>query len=474
MNNGVNFPTVIRKRVNVKSFSGGYFKGGNSKLSGVENCELSYNFNYFDGTLRRGATVTQYNVFNNNIIFGGSVQNIYFYPYYDHENDCRDDRVLVYASDGYLYSSPMGGDFMVHSEYKFKSAPNAISYNYLDNDVMLISHEEDGLFILSKNTLTKVEGAPAITSLCIHNERLFVTVAGKGTSLWFSDDFDPTNWSISLEEAGFIDFSNSNGKLLRVVSFLGSVYVFAEHGISRVTAYADQTEFTVDNLFCSQGKIYGNSVTVCGDFIVLLTTSGFFKFNGIDTVKILGEYDTMLGDIQNSNVKGVFRGTELYFKVRLYVANRINDVVLVYDVIKNNSYLMLNFGVLDMCFAGGRMNGVWATSSRFGISVCLISPNIYQTKVEKYWKSPPFDLGIKGKNKRLTRLSLYTKTEVTLTVTADNKKLVYNLKGGGQEVVKPALKGEYFTFELLTTNKDPEIYDLNIDVEYVKEGDYVY
>ena len=97
----------------------------------------------------------------------------------------------------------------------------------------------------------EVLDAPKISSMALHYERLFATVDGEKNSVWFSDDLDPTNWSMSLDEAGFIELIDERGALLKVVSFLDYIYIFREYGISRLTAYGDQTSFSVSNLFVS-------------------------------------------------------------------------------------------------------------------------------------------------------------------------------------------------------------------------------
>ena len=470
MNNRVNFPTVIRKTVTVNSFSHGISKGVNKRLAGIDNLITSYNFDYSDGSLKPGVSIAPWGAFNARALSGVIMNAIYFYPYYNHQVGAREDRVVIYASDGYLYVSKLNGTFVKLGAIHFKTKPQAIPYNYLDNDVMLFSSPENGLAILHAEELTLVENAPPITSLCIHNERLFVTVSGEGNSLWFSDDFNPTNWAISLDEAGFIEFADNKGKLLRVVSFLGSVYAFREYGITRVNAFANQNEFTADNLFGSQGKIIGSSITDCGDYIVMLTSTGFYKFNGLDAVKILGEYDQNVLGAQNDNAKGVLHGTTLYFRLNMNIEGKTENVVLVYNTIEKTSYLIRGITVKDFCFAWQDVNEVLViTSGSYEIYYFTTS---IDNNLDKTWKSSLSDFGIKGKNKRLASVSLYTENYVKLIVYADSQKCVYELDGKGVFEVRPGLKGEYFGIEISTHLPFVEVLVLTVTVEYVKGESY--
>ena len=116
--------------------------------------------------------------------------------------------------------------------------------------------------------------------MCVHGERLFLTDSSNHNSLWFSDDFDPTNWNVSLSEAGFIDMIGEKGRLLKVISFGGYIYVFRSYGITRVTAYGNQKSFSVADLFVSSGKIRGESITVCGDCVLFFASDGYTVSTG--------------------------------------------------------------------------------------------------------------------------------------------------------------------------------------------------
>lgn len=127
--------------------------------------------------------------------------------------------------------------------------------------------------IYDGTAVTGVEDAPPVTSMCAHGERLFLTDAD-GDAVWFSDDFDPANWNVSLSEAGFIDFGGAGGRVLKAVSFGGYVYVFKSYGISKVYAYGEQNSFSASEIFVSSGKIRGDSITVCGNCILFSRPTG--------------------------------------------------------------------------------------------------------------------------------------------------------------------------------------------------------
>ncbi len=464
------YPTVMRKRITVKSFSKGMKGLLDEKIADLSTAKFAYNFDFSDGVLKRGVGIKNFNTFNlsslgNLIAFG-----IYYYKKFNHETQVFDERIIFYMSDKRLYSaSASGGSFIKISDVIFQEKPLAICYNYLDSDVMIFANSYGDIYMLNDLTLEKIEGAPSVTSLCVHKERVFITTSGEATSLWFSDDFDPTNWSISLTEAGFIDFHDEYGKLLKVVSFLDYVYVFREYGISRVVAYGDQEDFSVDNLFGKFGKLYGESVTDCGDFIIMLTSAGIFRFNGLDTSKILTEYDEYLYDVDNSLAKGVYVDNVLYLNVIMRFDGRLNNVVLVYDPIKNYSYITKRISIKDIAHFGGNINRAVCVLNDGKTPYQLCKDGMLAgTPLVKEWISPFTDFGVTSKRKRLYKLSLYSLEEITLTIQTESKKRVYTISGGGVSEVYPALQGERFKISIKSLTESPQICNLSVYVEYVK------
>lgn len=470
MYHSAKYPTVIRKRITVKSFVSGMQSPCDEKISDLSTAKLSYNFDQSSGVLKKGVGLSKFNTFTTSKLSGLSILGVYFYKRYNADLEKTEEKIVYYCSDKCLYlANAHGGSFQKISDVTFEEKPTAVSYDYLDSDVMLFASKMGETYYLDDTKLVKIDGAPKITSLCVHKERIFVTTEGEGTSLWFSDDFDPTNWIVSLTEAGFIDFQGEYGKLLKVLSFLDYVYVFREYGISRVVAYGNQEEFSTDAIFGKQGKIYGGSVTNCGDFIVMLTSAGIFRFNGLDTVKILSEYDDYLKDINNDDAKGVFHDNKLYLSVKMKFGNNVEKVLIVYDVSKKSSYIARNLKITDFEFFGGTINKTVCVLNGENLPFYFDeSGAISNVPLIKEWISPYQDFGVNCKLKRLYKLSLYTLQRLTLTIECDNKKMVYVFQGGGIQEIYPALQGERFRISIKSATLDPEICNLSVFVEYVK------
>lgn len=203
-------------------------------------------------------------------------------------------------------------------ERQFEETPEALNYRLNGEDVMIFCSGKDKMRVYNGvDTPTVIDDAPALSSICVHGERLFATSPDTLNTLWFSDDLDPTNWNISLDEAGFVEMADENGALLKVLSFFNYVYVFRSYGITRFYATGEQSRFSLMHLFVSSDRIIGDTVCVCGDRILFLTQRGLFDFDGSGTVKILDRLSGLFEGEDNSQARAAYFGGKYFLACRL-------------------------------------------------------------------------------------------------------------------------------------------------------------
>lgn len=465
----VRYPSVSKRKVSVNSFSNAMKGTLKQKCSDLSRARMIYNFDCSDGVLKKGVGVTLYVDYITVNVSGLNALGIYEYIRFNQEINDYENIIVYYMDDKRLYWVHAEGEIVnLIADVVFESKPTVISYNYLDKDVLLISSKLSGLYYLDGTNLIKIEDAPEITSLCLHKERIFATSGGDAKSLWFSDDFNPTNWAISLDEAGFINFSDKLGKLIKVISFLDSVYVFREYGITRVVAYGDQEEFIADNLYGNYGRIFGNSVTECGDFIIMLTTAGIYSFNGLNATKILSEYDQLLYNVDNENAKGVYYNGRVYLKVNINYGVGPRSVILLYDVNKKSSYITYGLDVEDFCFFGGTVNKVLTVKGQCETGMFNFSGQFYDTPLISSWESEKCDFSLPDVLKRLYKITVYAKGNVTIAIENEAKRLTYNLVSGRVNEFYPSLSGYAFKIFIVSKEVGSEISNLCAYISYVR------
>ncbi|MBO4262799.1 MAG: hypothetical protein J5903_03330 [Clostridia bacterium] len=444
----------------------GVDNSAHGNAGGALYAEGSYNFDMNDGSLRQGLGAE----YAYNLSLPEKCVALYFYRR-DDALSGEDDRIIILGTSGKLYQKKISsGSFAQISGVTFSSRPIGVCYNYNGEDVMIFANADDGAYVYDGSAITPIPSAPPITSACIHYERLFATSDG-GKTLWFSDDFDPANWSISLTEAGFIDLGGFRGELLKAVSFLDHVYVFRSYGITRVSAYGDQTQFSVSDLFVSSGKILRDSITFCGDRIIFAATDGFYVFDGISATRILGGLDGTV-NFSKEEIKGKFFNGKAYFTVYVKRGNSNIRSVLVYDLKSGSYYLSEGHVVYDIELIDGRsvydlyfLSTAGTRLYRFNSSGKNLSTSLY-----KRWKSKACDFGVRKSNKIMTELSLYTETDITVTVDNGTQSAAYAICGGkGRKTVRPNIKGENFSVEIFCGGAEANVSGLTMKFAYYDE-----
>jgi len=417
----MDIPSRQRYRKRVGAFMNVDLKHDKSVI-GFSTAARCYNFDVNSGALRAG-----YGIESHHIVPEGALR-FWAFRYYSESAGEYIDQYIFQDKRGMLsfYDSSTGKTrYMSGFAYEPMSAVN---YRLKSKDVLLMSCEGMHLYVWDGKMLTEYSDTPIISSMALHYERLFVTSSHEPTKVFFSDDLDPTNWSIGLNEGGFIELLDERGYLNKVVSFGSYLYIFREHGISRVTAFADQSEFSVLNLFVTAGRIYPESIVKCGSCIMFLATDGLYMFDGYECRKVLTELD------------GLFSGTvgaaEFYNgKYYLSFAADFGDgeiigcengsftcnALLVFDITSGEYSLArgMDISFIGACTYRGEDFLAACDGIRGGVITrcgCRFGEELY-----KLWISPPYDFGMPDKTKAVREAYIKCSGECKISVIGDRK-----------------------------------------------------
>lgn len=476
MKRGV-YPTATTAKISLFDFSKGMRGDVDGKIAGASIPEKTFNFCFSDGALKDGTGISNLSLpYSDGDAYpvlpsGLKPKKCYYYKRFDYTSSVEDDRLLVLCNDGYVYSYAIGmnGQFEKVEALYFTKTPGAVCYKYNGDDVMIFS-SGTCFKIYDGENVTVVDGVPEVTSMCMHSERLFVTTGGEQTSLWFSDDFDPANFYLSLDQAGFIDFQDSRGRLLKVISFNNCVYVFRNYGITRLSAYGDQSEFYATGLFLGSGRIFKNAIVDCGNRIVYLAEDGFYSFDGYYAVRILKSYDKYLLGVDNSQACGKFFNGKLYIAMRMKINGSELDVLFVYDTASESSYVMDGLGVKDMeiIAANGFSRLAMLSENSNYIGMLYKKAECFQTPLNKVWASNFSDFGI-DREKTLVKISLFTNVNVQITVRSDRGEKTLSVSGDARRQAVPVrLRGNTFSVELKSSAPKAEISKVALYFNYFK------
>ncbi len=427
MRNGrVRYGSLSKTRIKIPNFSAGVNYALDESVMNPSVAKECYNFIFSKGVLTDG-----YGIERADELSRIGVKTLWLFVRYDLDNNAPDNRVIAISADGYLYElkesnwEKLSDVFLLDAKF--------INYRLYGNDVLLICSAQSGMYVYDGSSVPyKVENAPSITSLALHYERLFVTTAGEKNCVWFSDDLDPTNWDASLSGGGFIQLIDERGALNRVISYLGYVYVFRDYGISRISAYGAQTDFSVSNLFVSSGKIFPGSVCLCGDRIIFLAEDGLYAFDGASTHKILPSLDGLFES--GEKCCSTYSGGKYYLSFKRtfdgeYVGDEnstlANNALLVYTVESGEYALSRGFDVVNFCRIDDQVFSVMANGT---IGKVVVNGKNMGVSLKKKWSIPKTDMGVVG-NKRVREITLFTQSDCKLVLKNDKKTKTVSVKG---------------------------------------------
>lgn len=498
-------PAEYRQKLKLSTFESGLNLKKSENLMPISSAFCTYNFSHADGALTGGLGITDFSThfFKGERVFSEaqsaiealpSIEMVYHAKRFSHSQNARQDKLLMLTEDKKLYCLPLNtaeidanscGVEMVPNLI-FKEKPVAINYRLDGTDCTILSSPKDNMVVLGLvDGIVKVADAPHISSMAIHYERLFATVDGEQSSIWFSDDLDPTNWSVSLTEAGFIEMHDERGALKKVVSFNDYIYIFRDYGITRLSAFADQSTFSVAQLFVASGKIYPQTVVLCGDVVVFLASDGLYRFDGVNCTKILSNLDKGFIGKDNSNaVAG-------YFENKYYLScgfEFFDKVVAGEGLAKNNCLIEVDLNTMKAIFMRGaeiidistvltdEFNGVVVCAKKLGdnkfkMGIIDHSGKIFEEPTEKVWLSPLTDLGYPSRRKCIRALTINSSCDALVKFKNERGKTLTKRIIGGVSPCVIGLRffGVKFSFEFLTKSADSVISNPNLTIS-MNEG----
>ena len=380
-----------------------------------------------------------------------------------------DDRIVCVLSDGTVWNTKI---FALDTWHRFENFTingdsDAVNYNYKSEDVLLVAAEQIGMFIVRADRVSYLDKAPKFTSIAVHNERVFGTLNENKNQVWFSDDFDPNNWTISSTEAGYIDFSDDLGNAIKVVSFLNYLFVFRDYGIMRLTAYGDQNDFLMKKVFTDTGRIYKNSIVSCGDKIMFCAEDGVYAFDGYEAVKVGKEFPKI------TDKKTVCAG---YLDNKYYLACKLaqpgdlkNDSVIRFDTETKDISVLTDVQVAGFCCLKSAKDATllcyFTGDNKNKLGMMSESGKIFDTATQKVYKSPETMLGY-PLSKTVRGASIFTKYPIELDVIFDGKRYAFNVEGSDMQRYVPIEKcGVRIAFEIKTAQQNAHIAPMFVDVD---------
>lgn len=394
----------------------------------------------------------------------------------------RKDKIYLVDLDAgtSLYSGvtlPEGGDAI------------GIRYTLKGENTYLFYKTTGGAYVAKNDFFEEHQNTPPLISVCSHYTRIFGIESGAATNrLLFSAAENPVNWNVSATEGGYIGVGNEEWGMLKVVkSFKGYVYIFSQHGIYRLTAYADQSSFKLEPVTSFCGNLRPNTVTDCGDRIVFITDEAMYSFDGFDTKRLISDNFTLISD--SSAAATAWDGEKLFVSCAIKKddltiidenkATAINNAVLIVDPVRNSAEIMRGADVEYFYFLE-----YLGTEKLMAVIRGKPTSFVYMEKglgtyegnqLKKRWATSVTDFLEPGKSKRLRRVHLRSKYNVTLNLILDGTAYPITVKGSEkwQSIYVNRLFDEMsleFLLDVIpaATSSNVEINGFSLEVEFTR------
>ena len=482
-----------------------YFKGLNAdkdkSLIGLEYTPLSYNFDFSDGLLKDGLGLESLK-FKYSTISGEGYKEIDALPDASFVKgmwlfNSWSDQFNVYRSFLVMYNSY--GDFyynMLHDDrtevvkmegLNFTEKPIITSYKIDGVDTLILVSQKDGMYTWQyPSTVKKIENAPAISSMCVYNDRLFVTTYGEKRKIWYSDDLNPVNFGIDNSSAGYIDLNDEFGKCNKVIWFKGSLYVIRDFNITKIVAsYDNPHDYKLSQLYVSNGKIFENTVCICGDKIMFLTSDGLYSFDGNKSSRIETNINCMFEDVDNSSSVGGYSNGYYYLACNLnYDKEYITETNIDEHKFTNNALIRINISTKELTIMRGHdVEDLFVINHLLKNEVCVLvreyggqyttgiinSSGCHYNKVNnKVWYSASTDFGMPDKVKLVKEITLSTSQDIMLEVCTEkcNKTIIVSGKDGYQ-TIKVNVKGKDISINFISKKSNNCISNPMLLVSYM-------
>ena len=425
---------VVKRRVPLTDF-GGYDPDDADRSLPKSMCDEAFNFAFDRGRLTDGVS---FSPFRQTLDDGRAqalpVPQTQFGEYELFAGKLKIDgktRDVLFASESQRLSYLVLGDENATWQTKTDMSPgtfvSAVGYVFEDDDLMLFAGRGAGVYILSgSNGGQTVANALPIRDIRTYRERVFAVVDRERPCVWFSDAFDPYDWSVSLDAGGYIYTDGSAGKVLAIVPMSDFLFVVCEYGLYRLTAYSDQSSFTLKRISSDTGRIFAKSAVVCGDSLVFAACDGVYGSDGYGVRKLTSRADKLLADAKD--VSAVFwRGKYLAcFDDGKSAPGGGDGAMFALDLDSGNIDVSRGLDFASpTALRGEKDNRLLARSKEDGAVLAANDRGGVYRKRFAYWHIGGIDLGLPCDKKRIVQIECRTSAPFTLGIVADGERHEY-------------------------------------------------
>jgi|AGTN01.1.fsa_nt_gi hypothetical protein len=356
------------------------------------------------------------------------------------------------------------------------------NYRLNGTDVLLVALASGGLYVYDGSQATFYEDAPALSSICIHYDRLYGSDGGD--TIRFSNALDPTDFEISGSGgAGYISLPDG-GRIIKVLSWKDYLFIFREHGVSRLTAYADPSDYKVVKVFEADYTIIEGTIAASDAGIFFLAGGALYLFDGYSVKRIEDKLTALVSE--GAKARGAVFKNRYYLSARIkpYEQETIGEEATI-GVHENNALIVL--GISDSFRAvmrgadigpmttlttsdGGFLLCTFLNARRALIGLIDDSGKVYGTPLKKLWISPRCSFKRNDEKKALRRIYLDTPYPLSFTAGSESENKSDRVAGGSSpQVLAYRISGDALYFKIESEEANFKVNGVTAELDFNKK-----
>ena len=444
------------------------------ELQKTGSVKRTYNFLTEDGDLKTGygfediKMPTSFTDLDNESLIsirGDEVKAIWKMKWYDSQDDINCYYLFYYNDEGYICYDNIFRQRLATfiAPNVFTDIPFALYYRVEDEDMLLFFGEGQDLLTLTSVGSQTVENVPVIKSCCAHYGKLFAITATGNNQLVYTEDLDITAWTD--EKTKRLDFSDERGTLNKIISFDDYIYVFRDYGITQLSIYGSNEDFSINHMYLSDSYIYPNTIAQSGDRVYFLERYALKCFNGSSVSEVEIACKDLISSCRQENAYATCYEGKIYLACRCdygggesvgcesYSGGYKNNTLIIHDIesgyteivrgVDINQVLALNNpykSKLVACF-NGQYKG--------NIGQLTTDGKIFGSTLGGVWQSTDTDFGHHSKKKRIKSFTVKTSGDITVTISSDKMSKKFEVSGKANiQKIRTNIVGNVFNVKI--------------------------
>ena len=361
------------------------------------------------------------------------------YSYFDNESNKLVERLFLIDSNFELFELNENYKF-VSTNINFETQPTFFKAN---GKLYIFSKEH--FIVVQKSFLPmQVLSMPKIKNIVIVDSFVVFSVFNDPTSVFYIHNTDIENLTIALDLCPKIQIREEYGAVVDLIIYKNNLFIIQEFAITKITQTSGKITTTQNCYICS--KIIENSVQCLDDYVVFLTSSGLFLFDGNDTKEIFAEYTK---HTQNNIISSVAFNNKYYLNTKLFCERYYENILLEFDI--EHDYCLV--------YKVGNIQSIYKIQSLNNYHLITIVKNdkyevltLNKNTPNKYLKSIKFNKITFNNHlqKQITKMKILASGSYTLKIKSDQDEVSLNLVGNS-EINLSNIKGFFFEFEIEST-----------------------